>query len=142
MDFNTYYYSGAAVPQIQWEANWYTLAELVAATVFENDGEVADPGFTDVDNDDFTLTEATSPGEDLSGDIGTVTILGVTYCSVACDDNTLDYKWGLNPDTTDWTTIPPTVNVLDRDDHVWSRGAYVFPTSGIIPIVLRQFFLD
>ena len=36
----------------------------------------------------------------------------------------------LDPNTTDWTTTPPTVNTVKRDTYGWSRGAYAYRDGG------------
>jgi len=116
---------------------YYPLGAVTLTGIsMEGDAEEASPEFTNAAGNDYTLngTNNINEGTDLGGVIATVTIQGTGYV--------MDYKWSLNPDTTDWITIPPTVNVLDRDIVGWSRGAYAYQTSGIIPIVLRQFFLD
>ena len=101
----------------------------------EGDAEEADPGFVNAGIYDYRLdgTNNVSEGTDL-GECFAVTIQGVLYEPCTND--------AINPETTDFTTTPPIVNVLNRDIVGWSRGAYAYQTSGIIPIVLRQFFLD
>ena len=104
-----------------------SLATMKSSYSFEDDaaaGEEVNTAFTNpdgadttygTDDDDYSLTGATTVGEDLSGTIATVTIQGTDYV--------MDHKWGLDPNNTDWTTTPPTVAVVDRDTYGWARGA-------------------
>ena len=138
-DENQYYYTGQTA-QIYWTSS-YTgslMSTLVDNSAFGDNGEVSDPSFVDAngtDNTDGTADDnlrldtgstAINAGEDLS-QCFYVAIQGVTQ--------TMCYDHGLDPDGTDWTTTPPTVAVISRDDHGWSRGAYVYTTSTSPPIV-------
>ena len=152
-DYNTLYHS-EGTPIWYYDGAARSLATMQGTYAQETHGEVANPGFTDpdgVDNthgtadDDYTLTGATTVGEDLSacfsvdlsnGDAWFETLSGYGQYVQPCIDDALD------PNGTDWTTTPPTVATVKRDTYGWSRGAYAYQTSGIIPIVLRQFFLD
>ena len=147
MDNNLYYFNSLNWPVVRWGASSYALAGdtslLFGATGQEENGDVGDPHFINIDNEDYRLTNASVLVFDLGEVISTgvltnwspPTIQGIDY------SEEVDPSIALHPNT-DWTTTPPTVAVVDRDTYGWSRGAYAFPTSGIIPIVLRQFFLD
>jgi hypothetical protein len=108
-------------------------AATLTGISMEGDAEEADPGFTNELTDDYTLdgTNNVSEGTDLS-ECFAVTIQGVLY--EPCVDDALD------PNGTDWTTTPPTVVTVKRDDYkrgtaYWDRGAYVYDSGGenIVP---------
>jgi len=110
------------------EVYWGSSGSVTASTI-GTDNTVENPDFTAVGSDDFTLT-AESPainnGTDLSGLVGSVSIQGSTY-NMYWDDV-------LDPVNTDWSTTPPTVNILKQDDQGagWEQGAYAY-TGGVAP---------
>jgi hypothetical protein len=129
LEHNTYFFSGQTIV-IYYDAADRTLAVMKSSYNLEDDapaGEEADPGFTDPDgadnthgtiDDDYTLDGTNvDDGADLSQCFN-VTIQGTLY-NICYDD-------ALDPNFTDWTTTPPTVGTVKRDDHGWDRGAYVF----------------
>ena len=132
LDKNTFYTDGT--PYIYYNSTDYTIAQV--NTTLSASNAVEDPSFTDTNgadntdgtsDDDYTLSSAGTLGDDLSGTIATVTIQGKNYV--------MDYDLGLDPSGTDWTTTPPTVAVVSRDVHGWSRGAYVYTTDTSPPSV-------
>ncbi|MFC1611319.1 right-handed parallel beta-helix repeat-containing protein [Myxococcota bacterium] len=134
LDYNHYHHDGYSAPIVNWNGTDYeitsplTSTALFAATGQEEHGAAGVPGFSDSDNDDFTPDGTNvNNGVDLGGTIATVTIQGVDYV--------MDRKWALDPINTDWTTVPPTVIVVDQNAHGagWEKGAYVHiePDEGV-----------
>ena len=131
LEHNTYYHP-SSTDLWYYNSDYRDLTYMQAAN-FEDDavaGEVDNTTFTNEEgadenygtvDDDYTLTGVTSAGEDLSGTIATVTVRVIDYV--------MDYAVGLSPNT-DWTTTPPTIETVYRDDHQWDRGAYVYITGG------------
>jgi hypothetical protein len=118
IDENNWFNSGVTDHFYWGDSQLQTLAEMVANTTECDNGESADPGFTNAAGNDFTLDGTNiNHGEDLSQCFN-VTIQGTLY-NICYDD-------ALDPNFTDWTTTPPTVGTVKRDDHGWDRGAYVF----------------
>lgn len=127
-DYNTLYYTGQTA-SYYYDSAIRTLATMQEGTYsLETNSEIADPGFTNAAGSDFTLTAAGTPGVDLSQQFQ-VTVQGVTY--------TMNYHDGLDPDNTDWTTMPPTVATVDRNNYQWNRGAYVYfsETGSPAPVI-------
>ncbi|MFC1610068.1 right-handed parallel beta-helix repeat-containing protein [Myxococcota bacterium] len=127
LDYNHYWHDGYSAPIINWGGTDYeitsplTSSTFFAATGQEEHGTAGSPGFSDSDNDDFTPDGTNiNNGVDLGGTIATITIQGVDYI--------MDRKWALDPINTDWTTVPPTVVVVDQTAHgaAWERGSYVY----------------
>ena len=105
-----------------------TGAATLTGISMEGDATEADPKFVNTAASDYTLL-GTSPaldaGTDLSGCFD-ITIQGTNYH--ICYDDAL----GKN---TDWTTTPPTIEILNRDDLGWDRGAYVYESPSEDPPV-------
>ena len=129
-DYNLFYLDGVDAPKVRWAGTTYTLTHPVSGTSYHtatgNDehSSVGAPSFVDQDEYDLRLTAgstlAIGTGATLTPpatwDVPTVqgeTISGVSLAT------------GLDPDNTDWTTTPPTVNVLTRTG-AWDLGAYVY----------------
>jgi len=137
---HNHYYFPSQTPTVYYLDSYDDIDTLQAGGL-EDDaptGTVSDPLFSDVDNDDFYLSSG-SPGIDsgatLSDSVlpdyaGRITINGETYCNNdggTCDER-LSFDLALDPDNTDWSTIPPTVTMVDQDSHGdgWERGAYAY----------------
>lgn len=110
LNYNTFYHSGesATTDIYRWgfSATYYNLSEVQSALgTLEDNSDWRDPKLSDVANDDFTLLSDSSEIDD-GIDLGTYS--------------------GLDPNNTDWTTTPPTVEVLNRDTAGWDRGAYIY----------------
>jgi len=137
IDYNTVFHSTGT-------ATWYyaggikTLAQMQALDPKQEEhGEVADPGFTNPDgadttngtvDDDYTLTSAGTAGVTLTGSFPVNISNGNEWflTNTGYSTVTVNLNEALDPSTTDWTTTPPTVNMVSRDTYGWSRGAYVY----------------
>ena len=72
-------------------------------------------------------------GDDKSAAIATVTIQGTSY--------NLVYDDALDPSTVDFTTNPPTVDVVDQDEVPgWQQGAWDYNSAISIPV--RMMLMD
>jgi hypothetical protein len=131
LEHNTYYWP-SQTSYFYYDGAARTIATLQGTYNLEDDiiaGEDADPGFNDADgtdntygnlDDDYTLDGTNiNDGEDLSQCFN-VTIQGElkNFC----------LEDGLDPTTTNWTTIPPTVAIIKQGSQGadWERGAYVY----------------
>jgi len=132
LDYNLYYYNSSDSPKIRVGSTYYTLTDPVSGTSFntatgqEDHGNVGNPLFIDIEGWNFRL-QSTSParntGADLSGLAGSMQVQGVTH--------NMYYDDCLDPDNTDWSTIPPTVATKKQNDYVsWEKGAYIYTGGG------------
>jgi hypothetical protein len=131
-DYNTFYHSNNLTYAWYYNGDYRTLATMDSSYGMESNSNESDPGFNDAngadnkdgtEDDDYTLDgNHINNGFDLS-QCFSVTIQGRNY--KPCLDD------ALNPETTDWTTNPPTVNTTKQDVHGsgWERGAYVYIES-------------
>lgn len=105
---NQYYYTGGDA-KFYWHESLIDLDTLQSTYGQEADGQEGDPKFTNVASDIFTLL-STSPCINQGADLGS------------------SYDDALDPDNTDFTTFPPTVETLLQGDHgtAWEMGAYVY----------------
>ncbi len=141
LDYDTAYWDGSSAPTWYYNVGNRTLATMQGTYSQEANGLLTNPQLTDpdgADNDYGTAADnnfklsAGSPsvnnGLDLgSAEFGNVTIQGTVYHIYPYD--------GLDPELTNWSTTPPAVFVLDRDDYnngSWGRGAYVFKDSVVV----------
>jgi hypothetical protein len=112
------FYWPSETSQIRISSNTYT------ATAKGSGNTDGDPGLVSYTTNDFKINAAGSAvvdaGDDLNGggNVATVTIQGVGY--------PVNYDQALG-DGTDWSTVPPTIEIIDRDDETpWDQGAYEF----------------
>lgn len=108
LDNNQYYYTGGAA-KVYWDGANRTIPVLQSTYSQEANGQEGDPKLTNVASDILTLL-STSPCINQGADLGS------------------SYDDALDPDNTDFTTFPPTVETLLQGDHgtAWEMGAYVY----------------
>lgn len=119
LDFNRYYWPGKTS---QVYIGSTSVKAIGSGLAVETHGSEGDPGLVNWANGDFRIAKSDSPvvgaGDKLTKSIDVVTIQGVEY--------EINFIWGLDPNRTDFSTIPPTVRVLSRDDYgAWDLGAFV-----------------
>ncbi len=139
VDYNLYFTNAEDV-KIHWNTSTlYTITDPVSDTTWNTassqgaNDRVGDPNFANYSSDDFTLSASSTLAIDTgvtvtepAGDFwDPPTIQGVDYSTTVSLDLAID------PDNTDWTTIPPTVVMVDQDDHGsgWEKGAYAYPIA-------------
>jgi len=128
-DYNLYW-TTANAPKINWNhSDVYTLTDPVSGTTFYSttgQGEhsrVVDPLFTDyapAGNRDFRLTSS-SPAIGIGVDVSEC--FGIT---IQGEVKTICYEDLLNPNTTDFSTIPPTVYTAKATTYGWPMGAWLY----------------
>lgn len=127
-DYNQYYWPGHT-SYVYWSGADRTIATLQDSYGQEIKGADSDPGFTNAGTNVFTL-QSTSPcinnGADLSGLAGSLTIHDTIY--------NMYYDDCLDPNNTDFSTVPPTVQTLKQNEHGtgWDQGAYVYAESTVL----------
>jgi hypothetical protein len=109
LDDNQYYHSYGS-------ANIFNGSTDLNPTTYDPKGEISDPGL----NADYTL-KASSPGSNLVGTVGSVTIQGINYV--------MDWKTALHP-STDFTKVlsgNSAIKTIERPETgTWDKGAYSF----------------
>lgn len=145
-DFNLYFFDDYKPPVVRF-GTYYTLVEkelknslLAITTGHETNSQTGTPSFINTENNDYRLSDASNLAID-SGIVlnkpetwGPPTIQGINYT------NSISLDIGLDPNTTDWSTTPPTVNTAKQGDHgsSWERGAYVYFSNGGANISVSQ----
>jgi hypothetical protein len=133
VDYNLYYTS-VGNPFVNWNGTKYPLYNPINAVEFtktsgqELNGDIGNPYFKDYTNRDFSLTASSSLAINKGVKLKNPnfwkvpTIQGVDYSSQVRLDLSID------PNNTDWETIPPTVSMVSQNDFGsgWERGAYVY----------------
>ena len=125
LDSNTYYYPGQT-PTVYYNSGYRTIPSLQNSYNQEGTspaGKVANPGFTDPSNNNYTLNgDNIGNGVDLSQCID-VSVQGQNYH--ICIDDALD------PNATNWrATLPIVRTVKQGANGAWERGAYAYGTDG------------
>lgn len=131
LDYNHYYqtrdndivYDGSTM---------LTSSDIANGGTRENNGTWGDPRLSDPNNAIFTVASSASALVDSGARLGTDTIATVI---VQGTPHPVYWDTALDPNNTDWSTVPPTVSVLrQRDYGSWEKGAYVYrDDSGIEP---------
>jgi len=125
-DYNTYYFDGddSGDDLFNNDGTARTFAEWQAlGAAYDTNSGLEDPGFTDAGSNDYTLDGTNiNDGADLSQQFQ-VTVQGTVY--------TMNLNIGLDPNETDFTTTPPTVETLVHTAYgTTDRGAYVYTPEG------------
>lgn len=132
-DYNHHYFAGQVPKIILIESSGthtYTWNSSSLPTAIVGHNTEGDPKFTAADAGNFSLLPGSpciDSGLNLSqadSTLPTITIQGQLL--------TFSYSTALNPKSTDWTTIPPTVGTINQNNNEnWEKGAYVFVTNAI-----------
>lgn len=131
---NTIYSSSSAY--IFYDDDYRDVTYINAQEANYSNNTEENPNFTDpngADNtfgtydDDYSL-QASSPDSVKTGGFDVSQCFSVTIQGSSVPNLCTYYL--LDPNNTDFTTIPPTIGLLDARDYAWPRGAYIYTTAG------------